>query len=229
MLLVARDDLVVRPSPSPATAIWQPRVVESASATSSAEVPSTAAIPLADSLPQLDHLLDVRLAAPALRQVALEPCPKRVDGRLRERAVRAGVEVGVALEDGELGAGLLVSHSTIASTGAWSESTRPSMTRRSSGHADGPSRSSSPRTRIWSMLPASGGEKPSAAGDTRFASPATIERSGASARTRSNCARSPSMWKFDDRHALELDRVGDATQLRLAHYLLAEVPTRGYG
>ena len=45
----------------------------------------------ANSLPQLDHLLDVRLAAPTRCLVALEPRSERIDGRLREWAVRAGV------------------------------------------------------------------------------------------------------------------------------------------
>src|SRR4029077_3931769 len=109
-----------------------------------------------DALAQLEDLLDVRLAAAALGRVAVEPRANRVDRRLRERAGGARVQVRVALEDGELRACLLEVHPTTASTGAWSDSTRPSTTRRSSGHAEGPSRSSSPRTRIWSMLPASG-------------------------------------------------------------------------
>src|SRR5205823_5426521 len=133
--------------------------------------------PAADSLSHLPDLLDPGRPAAALRKIALEPSPRSVDGRLRQRPVRACVEVREALQDGKLRPRLLERHSTTASTGAWSERTRPATARRSSGHAVGPSASSSPPTRIWSMLPARGGEKPSATGATRFASPATIDRS----------------------------------------------------
>ena len=52
-------------------------------------------------------------------------------------------------------------------------------------------------------------------GATRFVSPATTTRSPASARTRSNCSRVAVDVEVHDRHAVELDRLGDAPQLRL--------------
>ena len=72
----------------------------------------------ADALSRLEQLFHASLAAPALGQIALELCPHCVDGRLRERPARPGVEIRVALENGELRPSLLGCHSTTASTGA---------------------------------------------------------------------------------------------------------------
>ena len=60
------------------------------------------------------------------------------------------------------------------------------------------------------MLPASGGEKPSAAGETRFASPATMERSR---RERDHAVELLAVAvdvEVDDGDAFELGGVGDA-------------------
>ena len=99
--------------------IWQPRVVESVSATSSGDGPEHRREAAADALSQLEQLLDVRPSP--LRpcgQIALELRPRRVDGRPRQRPARARVEIRVALEHRELRAGLLERHSTTTSTGA---------------------------------------------------------------------------------------------------------------
>ena len=106
------------PRPSPATTIWQPRVVESVSATSSGGGAEDGGEAGADALPLLEDLLDVRRAAAALGQVALEPRPGCLDRGSRQRPDRAGVEVRVALEHRELRACLVERHSTTASTGA---------------------------------------------------------------------------------------------------------------
>src|SRR4051794_5321735 len=88
---------------------------------------------LAGALAQGEDLLEVGLSAAALLEIALVPFRHRFDCRARERAVRAGVQVRVALEDRELGSSLLEGHVTLASTGAWSEKMRPSTRRRSTG------------------------------------------------------------------------------------------------
>ena len=69
-------------------------------------------------LAQPGELLDVRHPAAALLEIAREPRLRRLDRRARQRPVRAGVEVRLALEHRELGAGLLEGHPTTASTGA---------------------------------------------------------------------------------------------------------------
>ena len=83
----------------------------------------------------------------------------RLGGRPGERPVRAGVEVGDALEDGERRPGFLEGHEeTVSSTGAWSDSTTPFCRRRSTGQtASGDA--SMPRTRM-SSIPPCGAEKP---------------------------------------------------------------------
>ena len=118
VLLVGRDDLVVGAETEPRRddlAAARRGLGERDELGGSAEDGGDA---LADALPRLEDALDVRLAAPALREVALEPGPDRVAGRPRERAARAGVEIRVAVEDGELRPSLVVCHSTTASTGA---------------------------------------------------------------------------------------------------------------
>ena len=76
------------------------------------------------------------------------------------------------------------------------------------------------------MLPASGGEKPSATGDTRFASPATIDARGASASDAVELLAVAVDVEVHDRHARDLDGMGDAAELRLADDVLAEVARR---
>ena len=216
VLLVARDDLVLRAEPEPGDgdlAAACRGVGERDELRRGAEHRGE---PAADPLPQLEHLLDVRLAAPALGQVALEPCPERVDGRLRERAVRAGVEVRVALEDGELGAGLLVRHSD------------DRLHRRVIGeHAavdDAPLQR--PRRRAVAQLQPADEDLVDAAGERRREAVRrgrhevrVARHDRALRRERERRGRTASPVAVDvevhDRHALELDRVGDAAQLRL--------------
>ena len=90
--------------------IWQPRVVESVSAICSGDAPTTSAKPARTCVAQPRELLDVRHPAAALLEIAREPRLRRLDRRARQRPVRAGVEVRLALEHGELGASGLVIH-----------------------------------------------------------------------------------------------------------------------
>ena len=101
-------------------------------------------------VPQRDRLLEVRQAASAVLGVVLDRLHERVRDGARERPERARVEVGDPLEHGEERAGLLEGHdvsvSMRASTTGWSESTTPSCTRCSRGHATTDS-TRAPRTR----------------------------------------------------------------------------------
>ena len=72
---------------------------------------------LSGALPQGEHFFEVSLTAAALLEVTTVELRHRLDRRARERAVRAGVQVRVALEDRELSSGLLEGHATRASTG----------------------------------------------------------------------------------------------------------------
>ncbi len=67
---------------------------------------------------QLEHALEVLLAAPPVLEIA--PCllDERVDRRARKRPVRARVQVGESLEDGELRTCLFRRHPMVSSTGA---------------------------------------------------------------------------------------------------------------
>ncbi len=69
-------------------------------------------------LAQLEHALEVLLAAAAFDEIALHLLDDRVGCRARERAVRARVEIRVALEHRKLCACLLERHPTVSSTGA---------------------------------------------------------------------------------------------------------------
>src|ERR671937_608544 len=68
-------------------------------------------------LAQGQRLLEVGLAAPALLEISPVPLADCLDGPPRERAVRAGVQVRVALEHGKLGPRLLERHAARAYTG----------------------------------------------------------------------------------------------------------------
>src|SRR4029077_2636440 len=70
------------------------------------------------TLSLLEDPLDVCSATAALDQVELEACFDCLDVGPRQGSDRAGVEIRVALEDGELRACLVERHSTTASTGA---------------------------------------------------------------------------------------------------------------
>ena len=69
-------------------------------------------------LAQLDRAREVIGPAAPGFEVRVLLRDHRLDGRTRERAVRACVQVGIALEDGELLAGLFDGHSIVTSTGA---------------------------------------------------------------------------------------------------------------
>src|SRR4029453_17313469 len=105
---------------------------------------------LARTLPKRQHLLEVRLAAAAVLEVAAVPFRNCLHRHARERAVCAGVQVGEALEDRELRPRLLEDHPIVASTGVWAERGRPSSRRRSGCQRTAPS-SEAPRTRIRSI------------------------------------------------------------------------------
>src|SRR4029077_10780346 len=128
--------------------------------------------PLKKALFACDELSGFVHACALVRPTGLEGLePKSVKKKLKQPSFAAGVhrdevykgaeELGVELDDhirtvveamqpiaAELG--LPSEASTSASTGAWSERTRPSTVLRSTGQAAGPSRSVSPRARIWS-------------------------------------------------------------------------------
>src|SRR6478672_3133761 len=91
--------------------------------------------------------LEPLLPAPPVLEIVSRLVDHRVGRRTRDRPVRARVEIRVALEHGELRAGFLEGHPTWSSTGAWSETSRPSTLRRSSGHTSG-GVDGRPRTRI---------------------------------------------------------------------------------
>ncbi len=94
-----------------------------------------------DAGPRRAGPLPVVRAGAAVLELARALGDHHLDRPARERTERAGVQVGEAFEDGQLGANLVEVHGTIisASTGAWSESRRPGPARRrSSGQASGP-------------------------------------------------------------------------------------------
>src|SRR4029079_10052376 len=70
---------------------------------------------LTGALPQGEYLLEVRLAAAPPLEIAPVEVRHRLDSRSRQRPVRAGVQVRIALEDRELGASLREGHATLAS------------------------------------------------------------------------------------------------------------------
>jgi hypothetical protein len=72
---------------------------------------------LSGALAQGDCLFEVRIPAATPFEVAAVELRHSIDGRARERAVRARVQVRIALEDGELGSGFLERQATLASTG----------------------------------------------------------------------------------------------------------------
>src|SRR5262249_58454968 len=113
----------------------------------------------AASLSQGDDPLEISLPAATTLDVAPVEIRNRLGRRSRQRPVRACVQIRVALEDRELGAGLLERHEMLASTGVWSLRTRPSTRRRSTAHSVS-STLEAPRTRIWSMPLSAGSEKP---------------------------------------------------------------------
>jgi hypothetical protein len=67
---------------------------------------------------QLEGASEVVGPAAAVFEVRPVLRDHRLNGQAGERAVRARVQVGVALEDGELRAGFLDGHSIVTSTGA---------------------------------------------------------------------------------------------------------------
>ena len=84
----------------------------------SGSTPRTAANPRRAVLAQLEHLLEVLGTESAFAEVALGLRDERIDRRLRERPVRARVQVREPLEHRELRTCLLVGHPTVSSTGA---------------------------------------------------------------------------------------------------------------
>ncbi len=79
----------------------------------------------AHALAQRPRLRVVAGTCAPLREVDERLRHHRLRGLPRERAVRAGVEIGDALEDRKRRSGFLERHETVSSTGAWSESTTP--------------------------------------------------------------------------------------------------------
>src|SRR5439155_25551832 len=114
---------------------------------------------LARNIAQVEHALEVLLAASPVLEITSCLLDERVDRYPRKRPICPRVQVGEPLEDGKLRACFFRRHSTVSSTGAWSESNRLPKRRRSSGQAAALP-ASSPRTMIWSMLPASGSLNP---------------------------------------------------------------------
>jgi hypothetical protein len=88
--------------------------------------------PGAHALAKLEHGVDVRLPTAAELEVGELLGRHRLDGRTRERAHRARIQIGDLVEDGELRAGFVEVHSS-SSIGGWSDSSMPSTRRRSSG------------------------------------------------------------------------------------------------
>ena len=110
MLLIGRDDLVLRREPEPGNddlTAARRRIGERDLLGRRADDRRK---PGAHLLAQPGKLVDVRHPATALLEVAREPRLRRLDRRARERAVRAGVEVCGVVEDGELRAGCVVIH-----------------------------------------------------------------------------------------------------------------------
>ena len=125
--------------PRPRTAIPQPSVVELVSATCAGSAPTSVREGTAELLAQAHRRLEVRQAAAALDEVALDPGRESLGHRSRERAERARVEERDRLEHREERAGLgeghdATSETTRSSTGAWSESTAPFCRRLARGH-----------------------------------------------------------------------------------------------
>ncbi len=107
---------------------------------------------------ELENALDPPLSAATVLEIVARLLDHGLGGGSCDRSVRTGVEVRVPVEHRELRAGFLERHPTWSSTGAWSESRRPSIRRRSSGQTTGVV-DGSPRTRIWSIV-GPGSEKP---------------------------------------------------------------------
>jgi hypothetical protein len=81
--------------------------------------------PAAQLVAEAEHPREVRRTEPAALAVRAQLGVHRVERRPRQRAERAGVEVGVPLEHGEERPRLLEGHPTVTSTGAWSDRRRP--------------------------------------------------------------------------------------------------------
>ena len=118
MLAVGRDDLVVRGQAEPrqddVAAVrgrGRERHVLGRHADEGREL-------LPHGRPQLERTLEVRRPAAAVLEIGLLLGGHRLDRRAGERPVRARVQVGEPLEDGELRASLLEGHSNLVSTGA---------------------------------------------------------------------------------------------------------------
>src|SRR5581483_5184182 len=199
VLLVGRDHLVVGREPEARKdghAATTRRLDERDRAWSDVEHSRE---PRARLVAQRDHPLVVRGPSPPALEVGARLLDDSLRGRPCERAVRARVQIREALEHRELRPRFLEVHPTVASTGAWSERSFPSMRRRSAGQATG-GVDGRPRTRIWSMLAASGSDQPSSSyGGRRLASPArTAGPSPASPTTVRNCSSAgspPVTWK----------------------------------
>ena len=102
--------------------------------------------PETHDLPKLDHPLEERQATAPFLQLSAELALHRLEHRDRQRPHRAGVQVRDSLERREQRTGFLERHLISTSTGAWSESRRPSTRLRSTGQTAGdPARA--PRTR----------------------------------------------------------------------------------
>jgi hypothetical protein len=88
---------------------------------------------LPHALARREHRVDVGRAGAPVLEVAPPLRGDRLGRRSRQRARRAGVEVGPALEGRVLAAGFLGRHARTRSTGAWSEKSSPPIRRRSVG------------------------------------------------------------------------------------------------
>ena len=87
--------------PRPLRTTLHPSVVEVVSAMVSAGAPRKRASARTDLVATGEHRLEVRLTGATLLEVAGERGPHRLHGPARERPVRARVEIGEPVEDGE--------------------------------------------------------------------------------------------------------------------------------
>ena len=178
-----------------------------------------------DSLAQLDRAREVVRPAPASLEIGFVALRHRGDRRGRQRAVRARVQVGEALEHGELPAGFVDGHSIVTSTGAWSDRSRPSRRLRSSGQRCA-CPEWAPRTRIWS-IPEIGREN-AQSGPVSCSS--VFERSRMTLKSPARASASSGSAKLfgEDRRPQEL-AVGDAPvgHARIVQVRDGEVPLTG--
>ena len=158
-----------------------------------------------------EHALEVRPARPTLLQLSALDRLHRLDGRARQRAERARVQVGVALQHGKPARTATRSMRSSPPPGRGRRAGRRRRVRRSSGQTSGPRSSWAPRTRIWSM-PSIGAVKPGTGRRRTLKSPQRMQRS---ASARKAAARSISCSMSSWSGVLDACRLASTTRSRL--------------